>query len=226
MAFVGLGLTFWGAVLSLTRNGRYVETRLLDGAAHSTYATIDRVLNQQGGANHAYYLPAYPGNVSMPEYMKNLKDPTVYIAEGYDGKPSLDDLSEGRFFSSKKSGGFYICSPGSGILDAVERILKVDLTKVSPSDLCDVLPKCLTETLNLAKDAQLTLNAQGAHFKATGMPYDSLYVDSKPRSVSVLGCPVVGAVASALAKSSGKIVLVGEQMTFAQNTVSVQLNFV
>ncbi len=40
-----------------------------------------------------------------------------------------------------------------------------------------------------------------------------------------MGCPLVSAVASALAKSSGKTGVLGEMKTFAQSTVSVKLHF-
>ena len=31
-AFIGLGLTFWGAIFAVARNGKYIESSLLDGA--------------------------------------------------------------------------------------------------------------------------------------------------------------------------------------------------
>lgn len=225
MAFIGLGLMFWGAILALTRDGKYVESSLLDASAQSMYLSIDRMLNEQKKTSQAYYLPAYPQDVSLPEYVKSLTDPTVYITESFNGNVSLDELTAGRFFSVK-NGGFFLASPGSGIVEVVERYLKLDLTKVSPTELCEVFPKCLTESLNLAKNAQMNLTPDGgATFKATGILYDSLYSDKKPRSASLLGCPVVCAAASAFAKSSGKMVVLGKMETFSNNTVSVQFRF-
>jgi hypothetical protein len=91
-AFVGLGLTFWGAVLALTRTGKYVESSLLDGTARSNYSTIDRVMNDLKYTGQGYYIPAYPKDVFLPEYLKNLKEPVVFISETFDGKPSIDEL--------------------------------------------------------------------------------------------------------------------------------------
>lgn len=224
MAFIGLGLTFWGAILTLTRNGKYVESSLLDTSAQSMYLSIDRMLNEHKKTEKAYYLPAYPQDVSLPEYLKSLTDPAVYVSESLNGYVSLDELTSGKFFSAK-NGGFFLASPGSGIVEVVERYLKLDLTKVSPTELCEVFPKCLTESLNLAKNAQMNLTPDGAAFKATGILYDSLYSDKKPKSASLLGCPVVCAAASAFAKSSGKTVVLGKMETFASNTVSVQFRF-
>ena len=100
-AFIGLGLTFWGAIFALTRSGKYVESSLLDGTAKSAYSTIDRMINDLKYNGQGYYIPAYPQDVALPEYLKNLKEPVVYISESFDGKPSIDELAQGKFLSAK-----------------------------------------------------------------------------------------------------------------------------
>ena len=72
----------------------------------------------------------------------------------------------------------------------------------------------------------MDLTPQGADFKATGSIYYSFFKENKPKSVSLVGCPLVSAVASALAKSSGKTVVLYDLKTFDQSTVSVKLRFV
>ncbi len=224
-AFIGLGLVFWGAVLALTRNGKYVESTLLDSSAYSTYSTIDRMINDLKYDGQGYYIPAYPKDVVLPEYLKNLKEPVVFYSEGFDGKPSIDELASGKFISARTR-GFFISSPGSGIMAQIEKHLQLDLSKVNLNELSEILPKCITETLNLAKNADLTMTPDGATFKATGILYDSLYnQESKPKSVALLGCPVVSAVASALAKTSGKTVIIKEQTPLPGNSVNAVFGF-
>ncbi len=211
VAFIGLGLTFWGAIFALTRTGKYVESSLLDGTAKSGYSTIDRMINDLKFVGQGYYIPAYPKDVLLPEYLKNLKDPVVYIAESFDGKPSVDELAAGKFLSAKTQGVF-VTSPGSGIMAQIEKQLQMDLSKVNLEELSEFLPKCLTEIFNLAKTAEMTLIPNGASFKATGILYESFYKpENMLKSVNMLGCPVVSAVASALAKASGKTVVIKEQ---------------
>lgn len=225
-AFIGLGLTFWGAVLALARTGRHVESSLLDATARSSYFTIDRMFNDLKYNGQGYYLPAYPRDVSLPDYLKILKEPVVYISESFDGKPSIDELASGKLFSAQNR-GFFISSPGSGILSEVEKQLQQDLSIISPADLAEALPKCLSENLNLARNAEMTLTPSGANFKAVGIVYDTLYnSETKPRSVGILGCPIVSAVASALAKSSSKTVVLKEQTIMPGNSVNVTFGFV
>ena len=113
---------------------------------------------------------------------------------------------------SAKTQGIFVTSPGSGIMAQIEKQLQMDLSKVNLQELSEFLPKCLTEIFNLAKTAEMTLMPNGASFKASGILYESFYrPENTLKSVSVLGCPVVSAVASALAKASGKTVVIKEQ---------------
>lgn len=225
-AFIGLGLTFWGAVLALTRSGKYVESSLLDSSARSTYTTVDRMINDLKFNGQGFYIPAYPKDVFLPEYLKNLKEPVVFVSESFNGKPSIDELASGKFISSQTR-GFFITSPGSGIMAQVEKQMRLDLSKINLSDLCEILPRCLTENLNLARNAEMALLPTGANFKATGIIYESLYnAETKPKSVDMLGCPLVSAVASALAKASGKTVVIKELVQLPGNSVNAVLSFV
>lgn len=210
-AFIGLGLTFWGAIFAVTRTGKYVESSLLDGTAKSCYSTIDRMINELKFSGHGYYIPAYPKDIILPDYLKNLREPVVYISESFDGKPSVDELAAGKFLSAKNQ-GIFVTSPGAAIMAQIEKQLQMDLSKVNLIEFSEFLPKCLTEIFNLTKTAEMSLTPNGANFKATGILFESFFKpDSTLKSVSVLGCPVVSAVASALAKASGKTVVIKEQ---------------
>ena len=226
-AFIGLGLVFWGAVFALTRNGKYVESSLLDGAAKSSYSTIDRMINDLKFNAKGYYIPAYSQEIILPDYLKNLKEPVVFISESFDGKPSVDELAAGKFLSAKTNGVF-VPSPGSSIMSQIEKQLQMDLSKISILELTEMVPKCLTEIFNLAKTAEMSVLPNGALFKATGILYTSLYKpENKFNSVLMLGCPVVSAAASALAKSSGKTVVIKEQTISPGNCgVSAVLEYV
>jgi hypothetical protein len=226
-AFVGLGLTFWGALFALTRTGKYVEISLLDGTAKSGYSTIERMVNDLKFTAKGYYIPAYPKDVVLPEYLEKLKDPVVYISETFDGKPSVDELATGKFLSAKTNGVF-VTSPGSGIMSQIEKQLHMDISKVNLQELAEFLPKSLTEIFGLAKNAEMTLSPNGATFKASGILYESFYKTEKTlKSVSILGCPVVSTVASALAKASGKTVAIKEQALSSGNcSVVAEFEFV
>jgi hypothetical protein len=226
-AFIGLGLTFWGAIFALTRSGKYVESSLLDGTAKSYYSTIDRFINDFKSSRQGYYIPSYPQRDPLPEYLENLKEQVVIISESFDGKPSIEELVKGKFLSEKNN-GLFIASPGSGLMGEIEKQLKLDFSKTSVPELVELVPRCLTDMLNLAKSAEMAASENAVTFRASGIVYESLYRSPAPlKSVSMLGCPVVSAVAGALAKASGKTVFIKEQVLSPSNCgVSVVFNFI
>jgi hypothetical protein len=154
---------------------------------------------------HGYYIPTYPKDAYLPDYFKNLKESVVFISdENFTGCPA---------------------SPGSGILNQIEHQLNIDFTTVPLAELCSLLPRCMTEFFNLAKEMDLQiLDESTVRLNVSGVLYESLYTPEHVLSVSLLGCPVVSAVACALAKSSGKTVVIREQK-FWPNGLGVEAIF-
>jgi hypothetical protein len=213
MAFIGLGFVLWGAIFSSAQSGKYVDGTLLDSTAKTVYSTLDRMINDLRYNGHGYYIPSYPQRAYLPEYYKNLKDSIVFIADdSFTGLPAVEELASGKFISEHDRGVF-ITSPGSGVLNQIEQHLNIDFTTVPLPELCNVLPRCMTEFFNLAEEMNLQiLNESTVQLHVVGVLYESLYKpESISKSVSLLGCPVVSAVACALAKSSGKTVMITEQ---------------
>jgi len=210
-AFAGLGLTLWGAVFALARNGRYVESGYLDGTAKSSYSTIGRIIEEMHHDGHAFYIPPYPNDSNLPDYLKTLREPVVFIGESFDGKPSVDELAAGKFMSQKNHGVF-IVSPGSSLLSQMEDELKREFNKTSLDELSYVIPRIIAET-RLAKHVEMhVVSGDGTvNLKVTGSVYASVYnSENTKKSASLLGCPIVSAVASATAKASGKTVIIKE----------------
>ncbi len=226
VAFIGLGFVLWGAIFSLAQPGKYVDSNLLDSTANTVYSTLDRMINDLKFNGHGYYIPSYPQNAYLPEYYKNLKDSIVFIAdENFNGLPALEELASGKFISERDRGVF-ITSPGSGVLHQIENQLNIDFSTIPPAELCNILPRSMTEFFSLAKEMDLqVIDESTVRLSMVGVLYASLYrLEDMPKSVSLLGCPVISAVACALAKSSGKTVIISEQ-TFWPNGAGVEVVF-
>jgi hypothetical protein len=227
VAFIGLGLTFWGAIFVVTRTGNFVDSGLLESSAKSLYSTIDRMLNDLNYSGQGYYIPAYPQNVYLPDYLKNLKESVVFISDrSFSGPPAIEELASGKFLSAR-SRGIFITSPGSGILSEIEKKMNLDFTKINVNDLCGILSRCMTDFLNLAKAMELfVIDSNTVRLIVTGVLYESLYdPESNCRSVGIIGCPLVSAVACALAKSSGKTVAIKSQTFLSSNSKTIDVLF-
>jgi hypothetical protein len=213
-AFVGLGLTFWGALFFLVRPIRYVHGSLLYDSALSSYSTIDRIVKDFGYKGGAYYIPPYPKDVYLPEHLKGLKEAVVFLSAKKDGEmPSIEELA-GSKFRLEPSKGVLITSPGLGLFSQIEKELNVDFTKTKLADLPETLPRAVTENLNLAREMELEVNGNQVQVRITDSLYRNLYsMENDFKSVIILGCPLVSAVACALAKASGKPVTIQKAET-------------
>jgi len=212
LALIGLGLTFWGVLFLLVKPVKLVEGKLLYSATISTYTTTDRIISDFRYKGRGYYIPPYPKDVYLPEYLKGLKDPVVFVSAANDSKmPPIEAIAKGKF-TSKNPEGVLLVPPGSGILSQIEEKSNVDFTKMDLNELCTIMPRFILQDLNLAKEMEMEPNENQVYLRIFDSLYKNLYsVRNNLKSVNLLGCPIVSAVACALAKTSGKTITVQKQ---------------
>lgn len=212
LALIGLGLTFWGALFLLLKPVNLVEGSLLYNAAVSAYLTTDRIIDDFRYKGRGYYIPPYPKDVYLPEYLKGLKDPIVFVSAANDSKmPPIEVIAKGKF-TSKNPKGVLVAPPGLGIMNQIEEKLNVDFTKIDLNELCTLLPRFILQDLNLAKEMEMKPNENQVHLKIFNSLYKNLYSSqTNLKSVNFLGCPITSAVACALAKTSGKTITIQKQ---------------
>jgi hypothetical protein len=208
LAFIGLGLTFWGALFFLVRPIAYVRGTLLGITAATLYSTIDRIIKDLDYEGKGLYIPPYPKDVYLPEHLRGLKESIVFIsADANSGLPSVEEIASSKFMT-RKPRGICITAPGSGLADQFEKMLRADLTKMSLEDLCASLPQIILENFQLAKEIEMKTEDHQVTLKTTDSVFKNLYAEQGPKSVRLLGCPLASAVASALGKATGKATLI------------------
>jgi len=131
LAFIGLSLTFWGSLFFFVRPVKYVRSTLLDSTAISSYSTIDRIVQDLKYKGKSYYIPPYPKEVYLPEYLKGLKDMIVFIsADSGAGMPSIEEMAKTKFLLENPK-GICVAPPGLGLLTQFEKELRRDILKTS-----------------------------------------------------------------------------------------------
>jgi hypothetical protein len=212
LALIGLGLTFWGVLFVFIRPVNFVESGLLYNGTVSAYLTIERIINEFDYKAKGYYIPPYPKDVYLPEYLKGLRDSIVFISAKKDNSmPSIEEMAKGKFISKNPKGAL-LTPPGSGFLIQIEEKSNVDFTKIELNELCTVLPSLILQDLNLAKEMAMDLDDDHVHLKIVDSLYKNLYkAEDSLKSVILLGCPIASAVACALAKASGRTVTIEKQ---------------
>jgi hypothetical protein len=209
LALIGLGLTFWGALFVLINPLKLVESSLLYNTTISTYLTTDRIIDEFNYKGKGYYIPPYPEDVYLPEYLKGLKASVVFISAKNDAEmPSIEEIARGKFLS-KSQKGVLVSPPGSGIIRQIEEKMRVDFAKMELAELCKVLPIIISQDLNLAKELEMNLDGDQVHLKMSDSLYKNLYrAQNSLKSVALLGCPIASGVACALSKISGRTVTI------------------
>ncbi len=203
LAFVGLGLTFWGALFYLVRPVTYVRGNLLSTTAATLYQTIDRIIKDLDIRGKAIYVPPYSREANLPQRLKGLKETVVFLPKDTDQvSPPIEEMATGKFMT-KNPRGIIIIPPGSGYLDQIEKLFRTDITKMTLEDLCTTLPQIVLENFQLAKDIEMKTENNQIHLKTTDSIYRNLY-DEDLKTVKLLGDPLTSAIACTVAKTTGK----------------------
>ncbi len=213
LAFIGLGLTFWGALLLFARPVKFVRGSLLDSTAISSYTTIDRIVQDLNYKGKPVYIPPYPKEAYLPEYLKGLKEMIVFIpAEDVVAMPTIEEMAKKQFLL-KNPKGICIAPPGYGLVSLFERELKTEFTQINLDELYDALPTIIVNNLELAKEFEINPEKDLIHIKIIDSVYKDLYSREQGfKSIHSIGCPLTSAIACALAKTTGKLVAIVKDM--------------
>ena len=214
LAFIGLGLTFWGALFFFARPVKYVRSILLDSTALTTYTTIDRILKDLKYTGKSYYIPPYPKDIYLPDHLKGLKEMIVFISanQGHT-TPSIEEMAQEKFLLQDPK-GLAIAPPGLGLLTLFKEELKTDLNALTQNELCDSLQKTILENFQLAKEIQIQPQNNIIHITITNSIYKDLYTkEQNLKSIHALGCPTISAITCAIAQNTGKMVTIQKTQT-------------
>jgi len=209
LAFIGLGLTFWGALFLFAKPIKFVRSTLLDSTALSFYTTIDRIIDDLNYKGKPIYIPPYPQEAYLPEYLRGLKEMVVFIsAEETTTMPTIDEMAKKQFLL-KNPKGICVTPPGFGLASFFEKELRADFTKIDLDSLYNSLPTVIVNNLELASNFEIDAEKELIHVKITDSVYKNLYsIEHKLKSVHSVGCPLTSVVACALAKTTGKLVVI------------------
>ncbi len=209
LAFIGLGLTFWGALFLFARPVKFVRGSLLDSTAISSYTTIDRIVQDLNYKGKPIYIPPYPKEAYLPEYLKGLKEMIVFIpAEDVVTMPTIEEMAKKQFLL-KNPKGICIAPPGYGLVNLFERELKAEFTEISLDELCNALPTIIVNNLELAKEFKMSPEKDLIHVKIIDSVYKDLYsAEQSIKSIHSIGCPLASAIACAVAKTTAKLVAI------------------
>lgn len=232
LAFIGLGLVFWGAILLFIQPEKYVKKVLLDATSLTSFETLSLIINGLDYRGKAIYLP--------PEYFKDPETSKVYLPKQQGEKtPELNQIlnHENKLFF-KNPDGILFAPPGSQLTDLFEKRLGTSFTKIDLHYFMENLPKLFVDDLEIAENLEIKIKSSkpslGEHrtnhgtilVKLTNSIFKGEYNKNKMLSevYKTIGSPISSAIACALTKVTGRPVIIKGVKSF-ENGKIIELTY-
>ncbi len=220
-AFVGLGLIFWGAILSYVRDPDSKQAKLTEAALDPSLATLDQLVREMGFAGPAFYLP--------PRYFKDPEATKVLILkQKQDRFPTPREIQNQETQPQTPNSPFLqFKPPGAGLLNLFERTLNTSFTRTDLTYVQRTLPRLLIEDLEMADNVKIEVAGRIVRviIENTMFRTDTAHrdADANPHIGSVLA----SAIACVLAKATGQsIAATKERTTPDMRTVNIEYSIV
>ena len=221
-ALIGLGLIFWGIILTYIQTSEYVKARILDTTVMPLLTTLDQTLKTLDYAGKAVYLP--------PKYLNDPETTKIYISKQHNDTLPQPEITQKLELqpSHANAQGMLITPPAAELTKLFETTLGTSLLNMNLEDLQQRLPKVLIEDLEVMTDIELKQVTRGETEKTiepSKTDYDTILVKftttayknicKRANELSAIhanvGCPLTSALASALAKTTGKPITIQNQ---------------
>jgi len=203
LAFIGLGLSFWGAILLYIRAEKYIGKALMDSTVFPSLVTLNQVIAELGFKGEAVYLP--------PKYLRDFESSKVFIAKQERTKlPTPKQIQEQERMFVADPEGILLTPPGADLTRLFEKTLDTSFTKVDLQYIERDMPRLLVEELEIAENVEIEAKKNMVYAKIVNSIYKNMHVDAEmlPKIGISLGCPVCSAMACAIAKAAGKPVVI------------------
>jgi len=213
LAFIGLGLIFWGVILFYIRPEKYIMETLLDKTTLPSLSNLNQMIAELGFTSKGIYLP--------PRYFKNFETNKIYIsAETHGELPSLEKTreDEDRIFIRNPNGAL-ITPPGIELKRLFEKTLGTTFTRVDMQYLEQNIPKLLVEDLEIAQETDIKTENNRVFVKIKNSIYRNICEETQKLTKihGSLGCPLCSAIACALAETTGKFVIIEQVQSFDED---------
>jgi hypothetical protein len=203
LAFIGLGLSFWGVVLLYVQDQDYVPKLLLEASVLPSFSTVDQMIQELGFRGDAIYLP--------PKYFEDPETTRIYVSRQEGSvlpRPEEIIKYENRLIV-KNPQGLLLTAPGSELIKLFEKAMETSFTKVDLKYLQKNLPKLVIEDLEIAENLEVQAENDTVRVTVTNSIFNETATEqSKTRACSKIGPPLCSAIACALTKATGEPIMI------------------
>jgi hypothetical protein len=205
LAFIGLGLVFWGAVLLYIRPEEYTKKVLLEAVLSPSLTTLNQMIRELGYRGDATYLP--------PKYFANPETTKIWISKNKDTSlPTPEQIQKYENQPvARTPQGMLLAPSGIQLSKLLEKSLGTSFIKTDLKNLQQNLPKLFVEDLEIAENLEIQAEddmtkSTTIHAKITKPFYADTFKEAENSSqlAGSIGDPICSAIACALTKATGK----------------------
>jgi len=218
LAFVGLGLLFWAAILSYVQNEDYAKQTILEATAASASSTLNQMITRLNYNGQAIYLP--------PQYLKNPETSKVLILKRKDSRiptPQQFQDQEDQPLNAEAP-TLLITPPGAELAKLFEKTLNTSFTKLDLQYVQQILPKLFIEDLEIAENVKIDTAKNTVQVTLENSVFRDSPTEANTADDSHLGSLIASAVACVLAKATGKPVTIAKEQT-SQNGKRISIEY-
>jgi hypothetical protein len=215
LAFIGLGLTFWGALFLYIKPTKYVKLELLNSTSLSTLDNIEKMLANAKANSAGIYLP--------PKRLQDYTSSLVFVPTEPDEALPTTRETNPKELETKNPAGLLLTPPGLALSKLFEKELKKPFTETSLEDLQTQLPR-LFENLQITKHLTIQPQNNSITVNIANHVFEDLCNETAKLELThkILGCPISSAFACIFAKATGKPIVIEKEETGPDVTTTLQ----
>jgi hypothetical protein len=228
LAFIGLGLVFWAAILFYIKPEEYTRKTMLGTALSPSLTALNQIITKLGYTGDVTYLP--PKYFTNPETTKICISkykyaslPTPIQTQRYEDQPVARTIQ-----------GLLLFTPtGIQLSKLLEKSLGKSFIRTDLKDLHEHLPEIFIEKLEIAENLELKTENEAIQTEGGSLPpfmhvqnvkiharitkpfYGTpLKRDEETSRAGLIGDPIFSAIAIAITKATGKPVRIADIMGY------------
>lgn len=217
LAFIGLGLTFWGALLRYITPSKHVPLELLNATVTSTLTNMEKIITDSNLNGKGIYLP--------PKYLKDFESSLIFIpSKAEQALPKPEEIEEEKLYS-KNPNGIFLTPPGLALSKLFEEELGTSFTKTDLNYLQEKLPKLFIGDMEIVEGIDIETENDTITIEITNHIFKDICEETRKHQklCESIGCPLCSALACALAKVTGKpITIEREEQSQDGKTTKIQ----
>jgi len=195
LAFIGIALVFWGALLLYIRPTKFVRNEILESIMPEPLRSYNNLIKELGYQGTPIYI--------SPSTLWGMRNTVIYIPKTDNtSMPISEQLSVNKVFIEKPQ-AIKLIPPGQLLSRLMEDQLKINFSTVDINYLKNSLEKAIVEGLEIAESFHMELQGSTVHVEMKEAIFsDVIHGKSENKKNHHIGDPFNSAIACILSRST------------------------